>query len=492
MADTQIGRILGSRYRVDSLIEDAKFAGIYRGTNTVVDRPVTIKIVSPAFVEFKQQVFDEARKVSRISHPNVLSVADLGEDNDGTLFVVYEPVEGESLKSALARKEQLPVDRSIEIIRQAVAASSSVYPVIPAYGSLKTENILISADDPVPRVKVLNFFDRGTFRELRYDASLVSDADEVSSVAPELLTSDSADERSDVYTLGSLLFRMLAGEFPFSTESISATLEKINNGPPSPLSSYRADLPDGLERVILTAMAKNPEMRYQTVAEFSNELEGFVSLRTVDAETSVETPKQDIWKTAFVVLAGISLLTVALIYATSVKQTDPTTQLQPDANGQPVQPINPATGVQEQALANMQAMSGDPNANANMSIPPGTLPGGDNYDPWKNGGQPPPGAPKGGQVVTVDPNSPSVFMPPEGCIPQPSGILLCPVPVNKAAKPTPTPKINANANVQVTSTPRPTPETKSTPEKPAVKPTPVKPQGTTPSGKPKNGDEDLN
>src|SRR6185369_13290087 len=166
MADTQIGRILGNRYRVDSLIEDAKLAGIYRGTNTVVDRAVMLEIVSAAFVEFKEQVFDEARKISRISHPNVLSVTDLGEDNDGTLFVVYEPIEGESLKSALARKEQLPVDRSIEIIRQAVAASSSVYPVIPAYGSLKTENILISADDPVPRVKVLNFFDRGTFKEL--------------------------------------------------------------------------------------------------------------------------------------------------------------------------------------------------------------------------------------------------------------------------------------------------------------------------------------
>jgi len=489
MADTQIGRILGNRYRVDSLIEDAKLAGIYRGTNTVVDRAVMLEIVSAAFVEFKEQVFDEARKISRISHPNVLSVTDLGEDSDGTLFVVYEPIEGESLKSALARKELFPIDRSIEIIRQTAAALGAVYPSIPAHGSLKTENIFISVDDPALRIKTLNFFGRGTFKELRNDASLVADVDEVNSVPPELLASEAADERSDVYTLGALLFRMLAGDVPFSTESISATFEKINNDPPPPLSSYRNDLPDGLERVILTAMAKNPEMRYQSVAELSNELEGFVSLRTVDAEAPVESPRQDIWKTAFVVLAGISLLTVALIYATSVKQTDPTTLLQPDANGQPVQPINPATGVQEQALANMQAMSGDPNANANMAAPPGTLPGGDNYDPWKNGGQPPPGAPKGGQVVTVDPNSPSVFMPPEGCIPQPSGILLCPVPVNKSVKPTPTPKANANANVQTTPTPKPTPVIKSTPEKPATKPTPIKPQGTTPSGKPKNGEE---
>ena len=489
MADTQIGRIFGNRYRADSSIEDTNLAAIFRGTNTVVDREVLISVMAPALSEFKQEIFGEVRRISRISHLNVLPVSDLGEETDGTLFVIYEPFEGRSLMSAMAEERQFPFERAIEIVRQAASALSAVYPTIPAYGTLRKENVLLSEHDPVPQVKLLNLFDRDAIEQFRKVTGDL-DVEEINIQAPEALAGGKVDERSDVYALGSLLFTMLAGEVPFPAESSSAAVEKINNDLPSPLSSYRTDLPDGLERVILTAMAKNPEMRYQTIAEFSNELEGFVSLRTADAEVPEETPKHDIWKTAFVVLAGISLLTVALIYATSVKQTDPTTQLQSDANGQPVQPINPATGVQEQALANMQAMSGDTGANSNMAIPPGTLPGGDNYDPWKNGGQPPPGAPKGGQVVTVDPNSPSVFMPPEGCIPQPSGILLCPAPVNKAVKPTPTPK--TNANVQATPTPKPTPETKSTPEKPATKPTPIKPQSTSPSGKPKNGDEELN
>ncbi|MGH9820792.1 MAG: hypothetical protein ACRD43_11540, partial [Pyrinomonadaceae bacterium] len=166
--------------------------------------------------------------------------------------------------------------------------------------------------------------------------------------------------------------------------------------------------------------------------------------------------------------------------------------LQPDANGQPVQPINPATGIQEQNLANMQGMSADTAANSNMAVPPGTLPGGDGYDPWKNGVQPPAGAPRvgpGGQIVTIDPNNPSPFMTNDGpCIPQPSGILLCPAPItNKPVKPTPTPKPNAaNANVQPAATPMPKSETKPTP---VPKPSPSKTQTST-NGKPAKG-EDL-
>jgi hypothetical protein len=226
-------------------------------------------------------------------------------------------------------------------------------------------------------------------------------------------------------------------------------------------------------------------MRYQTITEFAQQLDR-VSQAPVAAAAQ---GNNNLWKTAFIVLAGIAILAAALIYATSVKQTDPKTQLQPDANGLPVQPINPATGAQEQALANMAGMPAEVIANSNMAMP-GTVPGGDGYDPCKNGGQPPAGAPNigpGGQVITIDPNSPSQFMPAEGCVMQPSGILLCPAPLNAnaAKKPTPTPKNNANANVQASPTPKTTPETKPTP---AAEKTPTKPATQkTPTAKPSPG-----
>jgi len=209
-------------------------------------------------------------------------------------------------------------------------------------------------------------------------------------------------------------------------------------------------------------------------------------------ETAAEPTNQNPWKTAFIILTGIVLLSGVMIYSTSVKRTDPATVLLPDANGQPVQPMNPASGVEEERLASMPPDSAVAASNSNSAVQPNQLPGGDGYNAWANGGAPPPGAPKigpGGQYVTV-PNGGSQFMPPD-CIPQPSGIFLCPVPTNANAAVKPTPKSTPqNANVQPSPTPgagvvpkatptppaparpTPTPRTRSTPAKPATSKTP--------------------
>ena len=203
------------------------------------------------------------------------------------------------------------------------------------------------------------------------------------------------------------------------------------------------------------------------------------------AEKPKSEKKQDPWKTAFIVLIGIVLLSAVLIYSTSSRRTEPTMALQTDANGQPVQPLNPATGVEEERLA---ALPADSYANANVSAIPGQLPGGDGYNPWANGGKPPPGAPAGpgGGYMTIPNGGGSQFMPPD-CILQPSGIYLCPVPVNAntaTVKPSPTPKGNAaNANVQTA----PTPSTSATPA--PTKPTPTPRTRSTPAPAKTPGDE---
>ena len=183
------------------------------------------------------------------------------------------------------------------------------------------------------------------------------------------------------------------------------------------------------------------------------------------------------WKTAFIVLIGIVLLSGIMIYSTSVKQTDPTTVLQTDANGQPVQPLNPPSGADEERLASMPPDTAGV-TNSNTALLPGQLPGGDGYNAWANGGAPPPGAPKigpGGQYVTV-PSGGSQFMPPD-CILQPSGIYLCPVPVtnaNAAVKPTPVPKTTPqNANTQPSPTPAAGATPKASPTPGGAKPTPT-------------------
>jgi hypothetical protein len=136
-------------------------------------------------------------------------------------------------------------------------------------------------------------------------------------------------------------------------------LAKQNSEPPAPLSAFRQDLHPDIEPIVLTAIAADPNHRYQTAEAFSEDLE--LLLSAVDGKLSSKAAAaggRSVWQTAFVVVAGISLLAVALIYATSVRQTDPTAQLQAaDVGSLPVQPIGPATGAQEESLARMPALT---------------------------------------------------------------------------------------------------------------------------------------
>lgn len=207
--------------------------------------------------------------------------------------------------------------------------------------------------------------------------------------------------------------------------------------------------------------------------------------RPAAPETTVAGARPDPWKTAFIVLVGIVLLSGLLIYSTSGKRTDPATVLQADVNGQPVQPLNPATGVEEDRLASLPADAVI--ANTNTTVQAGNLPGGDGYNAWANGGAPPSGAPHigpGGQLMTV-PGGGSQFMPPD-CILQPSGIYLCPVPTNANAAVKPTPKITPqNANVQPSPTPAANATPKTSPTPAVAKPTPLPKTRQTPAtGKP--------
>ena len=118
MTDINLGRVLANRYRVDLLLAASEFAPLYRGTNTVVERPVLIRILAPEFGDFGTLMLDEARELSRISNPNILSVTDIGTEEDNTAFVVYEDFDGETLLSAINCDGKMPVAEAVEIATQ--------------------------------------------------------------------------------------------------------------------------------------------------------------------------------------------------------------------------------------------------------------------------------------------------------------------------------------------------------------------------------------
>lgn len=478
MAGEFEGKVIADRYEVGRLIASGPTGDLYHGRHVLMDKPEILKILPTNAATDSRVIgrfFEQAKAAGKIAHPNILDLNDFGSDTDGTPYAVYEGAAVETLKSQVERAERLPVALALDTARQAALGLAAAHRAGVVHGGLSTENILVP--DVEGNVKIYDF------------ASPVSAAREsVVYSAPELFNGSTPNARSDVYSLGIVLYEMLAGEPPFHGDAPADVILKHSEEAPAPLSAFRSDLPSGIEPVILKALAKDPDLRYQSADEFAADLSAAASGGRTTAAAAGERAN-NVWKTVFIVLAGITLLSAFLIYATTSRQTNPTTALQPDANGQPVQPINPATGAEEQNLV-IPGLTADQLANTNVSQPPGTLPGGDGYDPWARGGVPPPGAPpafpKGGQTITIDPNSPSPFMPPAGCIPQPSGILLCPAPITptNTARPTPTPKAPpANANTATTVPTPKTAEVKPSPT-PAAK-TPASPQQKlTPAAKP--------
>jgi serine/threonine protein kinase len=493
MIDTFIGKTLAEKYRIDSVMRETELGKVYHGRHLLMDKPVAVKILSPALSvdeNIVRRFSSEARNISNISHPGILNVTDFGSDAESTVYIVFEDAEGETLKEAIERDGMFAPERAVHIAKQIAAALSAAHIKGVVHGNLNSENILLGADDAV---KVL---DLGA---VKLDAVAAADDDlsfpKIEYLSPEQCAdAGDTDERSDIYSLGVVLYEMLAGETPFRAENTSDLMMKHAQEPPPPLSAFRQDLPAGIEPLILQTLAKNPEMRHQTAAELFDDLNRVE--RTLAASENVAAKaavsNNNIWKTAFVVLAGISLLSAALIWATSSKQTNPST-LQADSNSQPVQPINPATGMNEQGLATIVPMTQEMLSNSNMTMTaPENLGGSDGNPYWQNGTIPP-GAPmpvpQGGRLI--DPNNPnSVFNQDEGgtIIQGDDGKYYYVVPnttpnANANVKATPSPRTTKSpaANVvQPTIVPNetpqpqttPTPEVKTTPAKTPAKPTP--------------------
>lgn len=457
---------------MDELIGESSFGKLYSGTNTLLEKPVAIVIPT----EHDEDLLARAKAAAKVSHPNLLNLTDLGTDADGTTFAIYESAPGELLADAVAREGQLPFEMAIDIAKQAGAALSAAHANSLVHGDLSPSNIIVSSSEPGRAlVKVLGFGSRSAI-ETAAEGDGGREPGRFAYLAPERCSgSEEADGRGDIYSLGVILYQMLAGSVPFAGETAGEVMLRQIDEPPPPLSSFRTDLPAWIEPVILQAMAKDPDARYRSVDAFVNDLSNASAVPTAvvaDAEG-----QNNLWKTAFVVLAGISLLTVGLIYLTYSRRTDPATALQPDANGMPVQPINPATGVEEQNLSNLPPDYTMLDANSNTALPPGTVPG-DGSNPWLNGTAPPPGAPSippGGQIIQV-PQGQSPFMTDPNCVLQPSGIYLCPVPVTPTPTPkaTPTPRATPASNANTGTTPAATP----TPQQARPSPTPAQPART--------------
>jgi hypothetical protein len=479
MIDEFEGKVVADKYRIDSLMSDSDLGAFYRGWHVLMDKPITVKILAPALAvdrRFVDRFLSEAKSASQVSHPNVLNVTDFGTDARGISYTVYDGAGGDTVEELVRSSDSLALPQALNLAKQAAAGLAAAHSKGLIHGSLSPDKMLVLADGETETVKVFDFGAEPVGR---------TSTARVEYLSPEQYSDRAAaDERSDVYALGVVLYEMLAGLPPFIGKTTAELELKQESEPPPPLSAFRSDLPAHLEPMLLSAMSIDPDTRYQTMSAFAEDLEllssGIGGPAKAGAVVDPAAPRKNLWQTAFIVLAGMSILAVALIYGTSVRKTDPTTQLQADAGSLPVQPVGPATGAQEESLAKLPAMTeAEILQSSTMDQPPGTLPGGDGFNAWANGGAPPIGAPvqqyvpPGGQVYTIDPNGGSQFMPNDG------GVILVPVPANTntAVKPSPTPKTPAANGAAV----KPTPAAEVTPKPLATPPKTDKPAGGQPA-----------
>lgn len=477
MTESLTGKLIADKYRVEALLREGRDGDLYAGRHEVMDKPVTIKVLPRALgidARWTKRFVDQARAASTVTHPNVLNITDFGTDAKGISYSVFDTVPDRSLRHVISEGPSFDEKRALDIAAQIAAGVAAAHNKKVVHGQLSPEDIYVNTADGRDEVKIYGF---GS------DPMNVAAGADPRYLAPEQLTAfPVADERTDVYALGVMLYEMLGGVVPYEGTTASDIQTKQENEPPPPLSAFRKDLNPEIEPIILSALAIAPERRYQTMAAFAEDLE-LLSAR-LGAPTSVAAVAgRNVWRAAFVVLAGVALLSVALIYATSVRQTDPTTQLQADAGSLPVQPIGPASGIQEEALARRPLLTDDEikaAMNANTAVAVDQLPGGDGYNAWASGG-PPIGVPQPvqppGQVVTVGPTTGNPLMPSgvlydtvsKRCVdagtyetvPCPGGP---PPTTNPAVKPSLTPKPEEeNPTAKPTPTPAATPKPMATP-----------------------------
>ena len=273
--DETLAEMLGTRYRVAARLGAGAFGEVYRARDTVLGRDVAVKtirierFVDPSqLAEVKQRFLREAQVASQLRHPNIVTTHDI-VSNPATSFIVMELVAGETLQARLAERGRLPLDETLRLIGQAAAALDHAHGAGVVHRDVKPANIMV---EPGGHVKVMDFgiakVDTGT--NLTSTGLILGTPNYMS---PEQAQGGRVDGRSDLFSLGCVLYECLAGRKPFSGESVTAILVKILTEDPPPIDHESTGLPMQVDAILRRAIAKDPARRFATGAEMIDALQ---------------------------------------------------------------------------------------------------------------------------------------------------------------------------------------------------------------------------
>ena len=336
-ADPFIGReILGGQFQIVQKIGTGGMGSVYKASQPEMNRTVAIKILHPKLAgrkDLTSRFRREARAMSQLTHPNTVKVFMYGElEDDGSLYIVMEMLEGRNLNQTVRKEGPMPVERAIPVLVQVCGALQEAHEMGIVHRDLKPENIFLCAQGGMRDYpKVLDFgLAKVTERQMRPGSIILTQEGMVFGtpefMSPEQAQGKTLDARSDIYSLPTILYEVLTGKLPFEAKTPMEYIQKHVTDPPIPLGQRvpGKTFEPGLEAVLSRALAKRPEDRIQTAAEFADALRPYgdpgsdrrIPLVTPSPQApqviAVSTPSKAPRKSGMALLIGVAAACLAL------------------------------------------------------------------------------------------------------------------------------------------------------------------------------------
>ena len=261
------------RYEVVAELGKGAMGVVYRANDPMLNRMVAIKTINTeeagheGMAEYEARFYTEAKAAGGLNHPNIIIIYDIGKSGH-LVYMAMEYIEGKELREMLADGKPLAVAQAVDIAAQVGEGLAYAHQHQVVHRDIKPANIMITPD---ARAKIADFgIARMRSSETRTQTGVILGSPKY--ISPEQVVGKRADHRSDIFSLGVILYECITGSTPFNGEGLSALMYQITNHDPSPPSASNPQVPVMLDYIIAKVLAKSPEARYQSAADFANDL----------------------------------------------------------------------------------------------------------------------------------------------------------------------------------------------------------------------------